>query len=234
MKHFELKGQIREAGNKAVIKAFRRQGLVPCNLYGLGMKNILFTVNAKDLKKITDTPAAYIIDLALSDGKTYTSVLHELQFHPVDDTCLHVDFLAVNDNKPIVINIPIAISGHAVGVQNGGKFFQISRELRVSALMKDLPDELSVDVTNLQIEKQMSANDLHFDNVTILSSKDTVICAVKSTRQLAAAAAREVAAEQAALGTPAPAATTEAAPAADAAATDAAATDAAAATDDKK
>ncbi len=228
MKHIELKGQIREAGNKAVIKAFRKQGLVPCNLYGLGMNNILFTVSTKDLKKITNTPAAYIIDLALSDGKTYTAVLHELQFHPVEDICLHVDFLAVNDSKPIVINVPIAISGHAIGVQNGGKFFQITRELRISALMKDLPDELSVDVTNLQIEKQLSASDLHFDNVTILSSKDTIICSVKSTRQLAAAAAREVAAEQSALGTPA--AATEAAATA---ATDATATDAAA-TDDKK
>ena len=211
MKHFELKGQIREAGNKAVIKAFRKQGLVPCNLYGLGMNNILFTVNAKDLKKATNTPVAHIIDLALSDGKTYTAIIHELQFHPVEDVCLHVDFLAVNESKPIVIKVPIAISGHAIGVQNGGKFFQITRELRISALMKDLPDELSVDVTNLQIEKQMSASDLHFDNVTILSSKDTIICAVKSTRQLAAAAAAEAAAAPAATETAAPAATETAA-----------------------
>jgi large subunit ribosomal protein L25 len=203
MKHFELKGQVREAGRKAIVKAFRKQGLVPCNLYGLGIQNILFTVSAKDLKKITDTPAAYIVDLNLSDGKIYPAILHELQFHPVNDNCLHVDFLAVNETKPIIINVPVVITGHAIGVQNGGKFFQITRELKVCAIMKDLPDSLVVDVTKLQIEKQMTTGDLHYDNVTILTPKDTVICAVKSTRQLAAQAAKEVAAEQSALGTPA-------------------------------
>lgn len=88
MQHFELKGQIRQVGNKAVIKAFRKQGLVPCNLYGLGMENVLFTVDAKELKVATDTPKSYIIDLVLDNGKTYNAVFHELQFHPVLDTCL--------------------------------------------------------------------------------------------------------------------------------------------------
>ncbi|MBQ9713093.1 MAG: 50S ribosomal protein L25, partial [Bacteroidales bacterium] len=97
MKHFELKGQIRETGNKAVIKAFRKQGLVPCNLYGLGLKNVLFTVEEKELKGITHTPESFIIDIVLNDGNKYTAVVHELQYHPVKDNCLHVDFLAVNE-----------------------------------------------------------------------------------------------------------------------------------------
>ena len=95
MKHFTLKGEIRQKGNKAVMKAFRAQGLVPCNLYGAGMENILFTVNEKELKGLTHTPASYIVDLELG-GKNYTAVAHEYQWHPVDDNCLHVDFLAVN------------------------------------------------------------------------------------------------------------------------------------------
>lgn len=218
MKHFELKGQVRKAGNKAVVKAFRRQGLVPCNLYGLGMENILFTVDAKEFRGITDTPYSYIIDLSLSDGKKYLAIVHELQFHPIKDDCLHVDFLAISEDKPIAIDIPVVCAGHPIGVQKGGKFFKIARELRVSALEKDLPDELNVDVTNLDIEKRMVAGELNFDNVTILSPKSTIICTVKSTRQMAADAAREVAKEEAALapaaGAAAPAAEEAAAPAA--------------------
>ncbi len=188
MKHFELKGQIREVGNKAVIKAFRKQGLVPCNLYGPGMGNILFTVEEKELNGILYTPASYIIDLNLGDGKVYPSIVHELQFHPVADNCLHVDFLAVSEDKPIAINVPLAITGHAAGVQKGGKFVKKERELRISALMKNLPDELPVDITPLEIGENIVAGDLKYDNVTILTKKDTIICGVKATRNAAAAA----------------------------------------------
>lgn len=191
MKHFELNGQIRETGNKAVIKAFRRQGLVPCNLYGLGMKNVIFTVSEKDLKGITNTPASFIIDLVLSDGQKYTAVVHELQYHPVKDNCLHVDFLAVNEEKPIAINVPLNITGHAVGVQAGGKFVKFLRELRVSALMKDLPDQIDIDITPLGIGEQIKAGDLHYENIAILTPKDAIICGVKATRGSVAAAATE-------------------------------------------
>ena len=124
MQHFELKGQIRQVGNKAVVKAYRKQGVVPCNLYGLGMENILFTVDEKELKGLTHTPKSFIVDLVLDNGKTYNAVVHELQFHPVNERCLHVDFLAVNEEKPIAIKVPVIISGHSVGVQQGGKFTQ--------------------------------------------------------------------------------------------------------------
>ena len=188
MKHFQLNGQIREKGNKAVLKAFRRQGLVPCNLYGLGMENILFTVNEKELQGLTHTPAAYIVDLNL-DGKVYTAVAHEYQWHPVDDNCLHVDFLAVNEEKPIVISVPLNIYGHPVGVQAGGKFVQLSRALKVQALMKDLPDQLDIDVTPLELEKRLTAGDLHYEGLQIVSDKNTIICRVKATRAMQQAAA---------------------------------------------
>lgn len=189
MKHFELKGQIREIGNKATIKAFRAQGLVPCNLYGPGVENVHFTVTDKDLKALLSSPASYIIDLVLDNGKKFTAVEHELQFHPVKDNCLHADFLAVNEEKPVAINVPIKIEGHAVGVQAGGKFSQKVRDLKVSALMKNLPDELVVNISDLQIGKRIVAGDLSYDNVTILSPKTTIICTVKASRQSAAAAA---------------------------------------------
>ena len=171
-------------GNKAVIKAIRKQGLVPCNLYGQGMENVLFTVSDRDLQGITNTPASYIIDIKLDNGQTYMAVVHELQFHPVKDNCLHVDFLAVSEDKPIAIKVPVVVSGHPVGVQKGGKFVLVSRAIRVSALMKDLPDTLNVDVTKLDIEKRIVAGDIKLDNVTVVSPKDTIICTVKSTRNM--------------------------------------------------
>ena len=192
MKHFELKGTTRKVGNKAVIKAFRREGLVPCNLYGLGLENTLFTVNAKELKALTDTPNAYIVDLFLDGAKkAQTCVLHELQWHPVTDACLHVDFLAVGDKKPVTISVPLVIEGHAKGVQQGGKFYQNVRSLKISALLKDLPDELTIDITSLGLDKRIKASDVQVKNVTVVSDKDTIICGVKTTRNVTAAAAEE-------------------------------------------
>lgn len=186
MKHFVLKGQVREVGNKAVIKEYRKQGLVPCNIYGSGVENILFTVTEKDLKGLTDTPASYIVDLELSNGQKYNAVIHELQYHPVKDNCLHADFLAVNEEKPISIMVPITITGHAAGVRAGGKFYKLVRELKVSALMKDLPDELVINIDKLQIGKRIVAGDLKYGNVNVVSPKGTIICTVKSSRQVAA------------------------------------------------
>lgn len=186
MKHFVLKGQVREVGNKAVIKEYRKQGLVPCNIYGSGVENILFTVTEKDLKGLTDTPASHIVDLELSNGQKYNAVIHELQYHPVKDNCLHADFLAVNEEKPISIMVPITITGHAAGVRAGGKFYKLVRELKVSALMKDLPDELVINIDKLQIGKRIVAGDLKYENVNVVSPKGTIICTVKSSRQVAA------------------------------------------------
>ncbi|MBR3441689.1 MAG: 50S ribosomal protein L25 [Bacteroidales bacterium] len=186
MKHFEINGKVREVGNKAVIKAIRKQGLVPCNLYGQGMENVLFTVNDKDLQGITNTPASFIIDIKLDNGKAYEAVVHELQFHPVKDNCLHVDFLAVSEDKPIAIKVPITVSGHPVGVQKGGKFVLVSRFVKISALMKDLPDNINIDVTPLDIEKRIVAGDIKLEGVSVVSPKDTIICTVKATRNMSA------------------------------------------------
>ena len=186
MQHFELNGKVRQVGNKAVVKAYRKQGVVPCNLYGLGMENILFTVDEKELKGLTETPKSYIVDLVLDNGKKFNAVLHEIQFHPVSDRCLHVDFLAVNEEKPIAIKVPVIISGHSVGVQQGGKFTQNSRFIRISALMANLPDDVTVDISSLGLDKKIKAGDLKFDNITVLSDKDTIICGVKSTRNMVA------------------------------------------------
>ena len=182
MKHIELKGQVREAGNKAAVKAVRRAGQVPCNIYGLGLENILFTIDAQDLKTITHTPNSYIIDLHLSDGRNGFAVIHEVQYHPVTDEALHVDFLFVTEDKPVTIEVPVLVTGHAEGVKMGGKLLVSSRKLRVSAMMDKLPDLLEVDSTPLKIGKQIVAGDLNYDGVTIVSPKATIICSVRPTR----------------------------------------------------
>ena len=182
MKHIELKGQLREAGNKAAVKAVRRAGQVPCNIYGLGIENVLFTVDAQDLKTITHTPNSYIIDLELSNGTKMYAVLHEVQYHPVTDEALHVDFLTVSEEKPVTIEVPVKVVGHSEGVKMGGKLLVSSRKLRVSAMMDKLPDVLEVDSTNLMIGKQIVAGDLNYDGVSIVSPKATIICSVRPTR----------------------------------------------------
>ncbi len=181
MQHYEIKGQLREIGGKATIKAFRREGLVPCIIYGNGVNNVAFTVNAKELNILLSLPQSYIIDINLGDQK-YNAILHELQFHPVSDECLHVDFLAVNETKPIVIDVPITISGHSKGVQLGGKFVKNARTLRVSALMNDLPDSVNVDITELGIAQKIKAGDLSYDKLSIVTEKNTIICQVRPTR----------------------------------------------------
>ena len=182
MQHIELKGQVREAGNKAAVKAVRRAGQVPCNIYGHGIENVLFTIDAQDLKTITHTPNSYIIDLELSNGTKMYAVLHEVQYHPVSDEALHVDFLAVSEEKPVTIEVPVKVVGHSEGVKMGGKLLVSSRKLRVSAMMNMLPDVLDVDSTHLMIGKQIVAGDLNFDGVTIVSPMATIICSVRPTR----------------------------------------------------
>ena len=110
---------------------------------------------------------------------------------PTQPSFLHADFLAVSEDKPIVIKVPVVVSGHPVGVQRGGKFVLVSREVRISALMNNLPDTINLDVTKLDIEKRIVAGDIKVENVTVVTPKTAIICAVKSTRQIAAQLAHE-------------------------------------------
>ena len=182
MKHIELKGQLREASGKQAIKAIRREGLVPCNLYGLGMENILFTVSAKALKPITNTPNSYIIDLELSNGQKINAVLHELQWHPVTDECLHVDFLAVCDTKPVVIDVPVVVTGHAEGVKAGGKLTLSMKKLKVKATYDASPERIVVNIDNIQLGQSLKVGALHYEGLELMNSKNAVVCAVQLTR----------------------------------------------------
>ena len=190
MKHFDIAGTVRTTGTKADVRAVRQAGRVPCNFYGNGIENIAFSVDEKDLVLLLSQPASFIIDLDI-DGSKKLAVIREIQFHPVSDRPLHADFVAVNEEKPISIDVPVRIFGNSEGVRQGGKLAVNVRKLRVSALMKDLPDELPVDITALKLGKRINAGDLHYDNVTILTPKTEIVCAVKATRNAVAAAASE-------------------------------------------
>ena len=162
--------------------------------YGHSDENVLFSVDAKELLLVTNTPNSYIVELEIADKK-YTAVYHTAQFHPVTDETLHVDFLAVSAEKPVSINVPIIITGNSEGVRQGGKLSVSARKLKVSALMANLPDTLTVDITNLSLGKTIVAGDLKYDNIQILSPKSTIICAVKMTRAAIGAAAAAAAAK---------------------------------------
>lgn len=198
MKEITLKGSLRTTARKSDIKKLRLEEKVPCILYGHGIENnVMFAIEAKELKNVTHTPASYIINLDI-DGKVYKAIFHQIQYHPVTDEALHVDFLAVSAEKPVTIEIPVDIFGNSEGVKQGGKLMVSTRKLRVCGELDKLPDTLPVDITELKLGKQITAGDLSFDGIQIVSPKGTIICAVKMTRAaLGAAAAAAAAAKKA-------------------------------------
>lgn len=188
MKQFEINARERSNFTKAAVKQLRKEGLVPCVLYGNNQENVHFSVSQKDLKDLIYTPNSYIISLNI-EGKKQLCILHEAQFHPVTDSILHLDFLTIDPAKPVSIHVPISVSGNSEGVRQGGKLQILNRKLLVRATMKDLPDTLDIDITNLSLGKAITAGELKYDNVQILSPKSTIICMVKMTRASTSASA---------------------------------------------
>ena len=191
MKQFEINAHKRENFTKAAVKQLRREGMVPCVLYGNDTENIPFAVLEKDLKDLIYTPSSYIISINI-DGKKSLCILHQTQFHPVSDKILHLDFLAIDPAKPITIQVPVSISGNSEGVRQGGKLQVLNRKLLISGFLKDLPDQLNLDVTDLVLGKAITAGDLKYDNIRIMSPRGTIICMVKMTRASTSATATAV------------------------------------------
>ncbi len=192
MKHLELEGKKRITGRKADVKSVRREDRVPCVIYGAGVENTSFSVDEKQLKNLTHTPYSHIVDLDI-EGSKCLAVLKDIQYHPVSDRAIHVDFLAIDPAKPVTIDVPIKITGNSIGVRQGGKLNVPTRKLKVSGLIDNLPDELPIDITDLGLGKQINAGDLKFDGFQIVSPKGTLVCAVRATRNSAAAATTETA-----------------------------------------
>lgn len=185
MQVFDLKGEVRKDVGKKATKAVRNEEKVPCVLYG-GESNVHFAVVDKDLKKLLYTPSVYLVNLTL-DGQSYSAVMRDIQFHPVSDKVLHIDFYQITENKPVVIEVPVKTTGHAAGVQAGGKLALISRKLKVKALPKDMPDEIVIDVTSLGVGKAIKVQDIHIEGVELMNAKSVVVAQVKLTRAARAA-----------------------------------------------
>ncbi|NDW13811.1 50S ribosomal protein L25/general stress protein Ctc [Bacteroides sp. 214] len=197
MKSIEIKGTAREIAGRSseqarALKSMRKAGGVPCVLYG-GEENIHFTVTTDMLRNLIYTPEIYLVNLDI-DGKAITAILKDIQFHPVKDTILHVDFLQVFADKPIVIEVPVKLEGLAEGVKAGGKLTLQMRKLKVRSLYKNVPERVTVDVTSLGLGKTIQVGALAFENLELLDPKNNVVCVVKLTRAargLAAAAANK-------------------------------------------
>lgn len=182
MKALKLSGSPREGVGKKDAKKLRREGKVPCVLYG-GKKQIQFSIPERDFKPVVFTPHTYLLELEV-DGKTYNCILQDVQYHPVNDNILHVDFMEIFPDKPVTIAVPLHYTGTSKGILKGGRLFRKYRKLTVSALPKDLPDEIVVDITELSINDSIKIEDLERPNITFLDPPTSVAVAIKTQRAI--------------------------------------------------
>ena len=215
MKTYNLEATPRETVGRKASKNLRKQGLIPSILYGRmpvdlpyqgtldagekivkisNQKAIIvtdFTVSFDGVRKLIYTPEIYMIEIDIQGSKRVKAILKESQYHPVTDNILHIDFLEIFDDKPVTIEVPVILEGHALGVKAGGKLNQIVRKLKVKGLATNIPEILKVNVEHLELGKVIKVGELNFDNIELVSPKELVVCIVKMTRasQSAAAAA---------------------------------------------
>lgn len=189
MKKIELKGTNRQDIGKKVTKALRLEGNVPGVLYG-GKEVKHFVIEEKLLKPLIFTPNVYIISLSI-DGTKQEAILQDIQYHPVSDRILHIDLLEISEDKPIIIELPVVLTGLAEGVKAGGRLSLEQRKLRVKALPANLPDTLNIKVDHLKLGDTVKVGSLSFDNLTLLNAKNSVVAAVKLTRAARAAQGEE-------------------------------------------
>ncbi|MBU3812978.1 MAG: 50S ribosomal protein L25/general stress protein Ctc [Candidatus Bacteroides intestinipullorum] len=185
MKSIEVKGTARTIAERSseqarALKAIRKNNGVPCVLYG-GKEVVHFTVTNEGLRNLVYTPHIYVVDLII-DGKKYNAIMKDIQFHPVKDNILHVDFYEIDEAKPIVMEVPVQLEGLAEGVKAGGKLSLQMRKLRVKALYDVIPERLVVNVSHLGLGKTVKVGELSYEGLELLNAKEAVVCAVKLTR----------------------------------------------------
>lgn len=213
MKTFKLNAQPRVELGKKSVKALRKEGKIPAVINGgaiveLPYKDTLkdgqklveldekrgiittdITVAAEDVRKLIYTPDIFEVDINLN-GEEIKAVMKDLQFQPVKDTVLHIDFLQVYPDKPIVMEVPVQIEGHAEGVKAGGKLTLSMRKLKVKAVYSEIPERLVVNVDSLGLGKSLAVGDLHFEGLELMNAKNAVVCAVQLTRAARGAMAK--------------------------------------------
>ncbi len=219
MKTFQLEGTGREIVGKKAVKAVRREDKIPAVLYGSSPVAMPYTgaLNAGDklvdlgngkgvivtdfvvtkdaVRGLVYTPEVFLVELTLVDNKKVMAIVKDIQFHPVTDEILHIDFLEIFEDRPIVIEVPVSLTGHSEGVKAGGKLSLEMRKLKVKALYKNIPEKLVIDITNLGLGKTIQVGSLQFDNLELVNAKNAVVAAVKLTRAARGAAAAAAAAK---------------------------------------
>ena len=181
MKSITIKGSQRESVGKVATKALRNAGKVPCVLYG-GDKPVHFEADEIAFKDLVYTPNAYTAVIELADGQKFDAVLQDIQFHPVTDSILHVDFYQLFEDKPITMKIPVRLEGNSPGVRNGGRLLFRKRKLSIRALPALLPDFITVDISKLRIGQTIAVETILSDDYTFLHPDSTAIVQVKASR----------------------------------------------------
>lgn len=189
MKTLAIQAVARAEYGKKATKSVRREGMIPCVLYGAG-ENVAFSIDEKAVKPLIYTPNSYIVEIDI-EGKVEKAVLREVQFHPIREQILHIDFYRVQEDKPVSIAIPVRLTGNAEGVKVGGKLALSARKLVVKGMLENLPDELTIDVTPLKVGQTIFVGDLQFEGLQFVSPATQAVCAVRVTRASRGAAAAE-------------------------------------------
>ena len=180
MKTIEIKGSLRTELGKKSSKQIRKADGVPCVIYGKE-ENIHFFAPELSFKNLVYTHEAQLVDLNIN-GNIYKTILQDIQFHPVSDKMIHADFIKIFDNKPVAISVPVSVYGNSVGVMAGGKLSIKRRKLKIKGLPKDLPESISIDISNLKIHDNIRVSDLSIDNIEFLDAKKSVVVTVATSR----------------------------------------------------
>ncbi|NWJ52634.1 MAG: 50S ribosomal protein L25 [Bacteroidetes bacterium] len=187
MKAVSISGSLRENVGKKDAKRNRRDGRIPCVVYG-GKEQIHFSVDEKAFGPLIFTPHTFSVNLDI-DGRQLQAIIQEVQYHKVSDSVLHVDFFEINPAKPITLAIPVFFDGVSAGVLKGGKLIKKYRKVKVRALIENMPDEIRVDIAHLDILDSSKIGDLKIENLEFLDPKNSVMAFVKPTRATAEVAA---------------------------------------------
>ena len=198
MKSITIQGTKRESVGKKSTKALRDAELVPCVVYG-GAETLNFSAEEKSFKGLVYTPEAHTVSIEV-DGKTIPAVLQDIQFHPLTDKILHVDFYQLSDDKPVVMEVPVRLTGRAKGVVAGGAMRQTYRKLKVKAIPANLPDEIVVDVTPLKIGSKLYVGAIKAEGFSFMHPDNAVVVAVKMSRTAAKGGAADDEEEETAEG----------------------------------
>ena len=180
MKSITIKGQERESVGKKATKALRDAGLVPCVIYG-GDQPVHFSADERAFKGLVYTPNAHTVEIELQ-GKTIAAILQDIQFHPISDKILHIDFFQLQDSREIIMEVPVKITGKSPGVMAGGVLRLAQRRLKVKALPKDLPDFVTADITSLEMGNKLYITKLETNNFKFMHPDNTVVCQVRISR----------------------------------------------------